>query len=239
MDGVLGIPELRRQCSWWKRHSLYSVVGVKEVMFRFAKFDKRTKEVSVYVKDFDYKSRIAEIESAVNHLPSIEDPWECGVDIMGKGHTPVDICPNTAYDSIDGEPYCVAQELRKRTLQREMLEWLPAMIEFYWQNGIESDQVEFLENGNFVRQYEDLAWDRGTDALSPYGRVIYGFQLIEGWHIRSIFCLFIGSLFLSACVVAISTAILHSFEAGLTAGSYALAIAAVTLAGLTFFSAII
>jgi hypothetical protein len=32
MDGVLGIPELRKQYSWWKRHSLHSVVGVKEVM---------------------------------------------------------------------------------------------------------------------------------------------------------------------------------------------------------------
>jgi hypothetical protein len=32
MDGVLGIPELRQQYSWWKRHSLYSVMGVKEVM---------------------------------------------------------------------------------------------------------------------------------------------------------------------------------------------------------------
>lgn len=31
---VLGIPELRMQCSWWKRHSLYSVIGVKEVMVR-------------------------------------------------------------------------------------------------------------------------------------------------------------------------------------------------------------
>ena len=29
---VLGIPELRMQCSWWKRHSLVSVIGVKEVM---------------------------------------------------------------------------------------------------------------------------------------------------------------------------------------------------------------
>lgn len=31
---VLGIPELRMKCSWWKQHSLYSVVGVKEVMVR-------------------------------------------------------------------------------------------------------------------------------------------------------------------------------------------------------------
>lgn len=73
---------------------------------------------------------------------------------MGKTHAFVDYCPNTAYDSFENETYCVAERLRKFELQRETLEWLPAMIEFYWQNGIQSDQVEFLENGNFVRQYE-------------------------------------------------------------------------------------
>lgn len=31
---VLGITELRKQCSWWKRHSLFSVVEVREVMVR-------------------------------------------------------------------------------------------------------------------------------------------------------------------------------------------------------------
>lgn len=87
--------------------------------------------------------------------------------------------------------------------------------------------------------FRNLAWDRCNDALSPYGRVVYGFQLIEGWHVRYISFLVIASLFLSGCVVAISTAILQSFEAGLSAGSYALAIAAVTLAALTFLSAII
>jgi hypothetical protein len=27
----LGIYELRKQCGWWKRHSMFSVVGVKEI----------------------------------------------------------------------------------------------------------------------------------------------------------------------------------------------------------------
>lgn len=31
-DSPLGVGELRKMCGWWKRHSLYSVVGVKEVM---------------------------------------------------------------------------------------------------------------------------------------------------------------------------------------------------------------
>lgn len=106
------------------------------------------------MKDFDYDSRKTGIQYAIDHLPSVKDPWQCGVDVMGKSHAPLDTCPNTVYDSFECEHYCVAQELRKFTLQREMLEWLPTMIEFYWQNGIQSDQVEFLETGNFVRQYE-------------------------------------------------------------------------------------
>lgn len=68
---------------------------------------------------------------------------------------------------------------------------------------------------------------------------MYGFQLIEGWRIRYLLFLVMASLFLSSCVVAISTAVLHSFQAGLTAGSYALAIAAVLLGALTFLSAIL
>lgn len=48
----------------------------------------------------------------------------------------------------------------------------------------------------------------------------------------------INSLLLSACVVAVSTAILGDLEAGLTAGSYTLAITTLGLAVLTFLSAI-
>lgn len=30
----LGIVQLRRQCGWWKRHSMYAAMGVKEVQVR-------------------------------------------------------------------------------------------------------------------------------------------------------------------------------------------------------------
>jgi hypothetical protein len=33
-DRPLGIYELRKQCGWWKRHSLFSAVGVKEIKVR-------------------------------------------------------------------------------------------------------------------------------------------------------------------------------------------------------------
>lgn len=98
----------------------------------------------------------------------------------------------------------------------------------------------FSNYGRFdaIRPSRNLAWDGWNDAASPYGKLIYGFQLIEGWHIRYLLCLIAGSLILSVCVVAVSTAILGNFEAGLTAGSYALALTAIGLAVLTFLSAI-
>lgn len=63
--------------------------------------------------------------------------------------------------------------------------------------------------------------------------------MVEGWHTRYLMFLIMASLFLSACVVAIANAVLQDFEAGLTTGSYALAITAVAVAVLTFLSAII
>jgi hypothetical protein len=31
-DTPLGIYDLRKECGWWKRHSMFSVIGVKEVL---------------------------------------------------------------------------------------------------------------------------------------------------------------------------------------------------------------
>lgn len=57
------------------------------------------------------------------------------------------------WDSFGSKHYCVWGKLEEFKLERERLEWLPAMIEFFWHNGIQSDQIDFLEKGNFV-QYE-------------------------------------------------------------------------------------
>lgn len=95
-----------------------------------------------------------------------------------------------------------------------------------------------MKLSNAIILERNLAWNAWQDAVSPYGKIINGFQLIEGWHTRYLLCLIAGSLLLSACVVAVSTAILGNLEAGLTAGSYTLAITTLGLAVLTFLSAI-
>jgi hypothetical protein len=51
--------------------------------------------------------------------------------------------------------------------------------------------------------------------------------------------LFAAGVLGSICVVAIATSMNQSFESGLTAGSYALALAGVFLAVLTFLSAVL
>lgn len=87
--------------------------------------------------------------------------------------------------------------------------------------------------------YSDLTYDTYEDAANPYGKSINAFELVEGWRIQYLLCLVLASLLLSICVVATATAITKSFEAGLTTGSYALGLATIILAVLTFLSAVV
>jgi hypothetical protein len=74
---------------------------------------------------------------------------------------------------------------------------------------------------------------------NPYGKSINAFELVEGWRIQYLLCLVLASLLLSIYVVATATAITKCFEAGLTKGSYALGLATIILAVLTFLSAVV
>jgi hypothetical protein len=47
-DETLGIYKLRQICGWWKRHSLYSATGVKEVMVRLDRSSGRLDIISDY-----------------------------------------------------------------------------------------------------------------------------------------------------------------------------------------------
>jgi hypothetical protein len=81
--------------------------------------------------------------------------------------------------------------------------------------------------------------DRYLDAENPYGKVVYAFQIIDGWRIHYLLCLIAIGLVCSICVVGITTAVHQSFEAGLTAGSYALGFATILLGVVTLFSAVL
>ena len=81
--------------------------------------------------------------------------------------------------------------------------------------------------------------DKYFDAANPYGKTINAFILIEGWHIRCLLCLAAASFLCSICIAAITAAMSQKFEVGLTAGSYSLGLAAVSLGLFAFLSAVL
>jgi len=81
--------------------------------------------------------------------------------------------------------------------------------------------------------------DKYFDAANPHGKTINAFILAEGWHIRCLLCLVAASFACSICIAAITATMSEKFEAGLTAGSYSLGLAAVLLGLFAFFSAVV
>ncbi|KAH2525014.1 hypothetical protein KXW97_003180, partial [Aspergillus fumigatus] len=78
--------------------------------------------------------------------------------------------------------YCVAIHGRELSLRRDNYNFLPSMLEYYWQNGIESKAIEFLQNSEYVTSYRYLETDKYLDAVNPYGKTVYAFAVVEGWH---------------------------------------------------------
>ena len=77
------------------------------------------------------------------------------------------------------------------------------------------------------------------DAASPYGKTVYGFEVVKGWRIRYLLCLVAASLVASICVTAVGWLYGGSMGAGLTAGTYAITVTAIPLGVLTFLSAVL
>ncbi|KAF2176536.1 hypothetical protein K469DRAFT_400765 [Zopfia rhizophila CBS 207.26] len=238
---IVGLHDIRRRYSWWKSHSLYSAVGVKEVMVRFLDFDESKQEILAVSTGFDYTGITAGLDKAIEEIMElgIDDPSHCGVDVKGHHHSDKILCENTAYDEFDCSEYCKANRLRDLRIERDSYNWLPSMLEFYWQNGIGVKGRAFLETTGFVTSYDELTFDEWSDAANPYGKTVRAFMVLEGWHVRCLLLLVAAGLLLSICVVAIATAVGHSLEVGLTAGSYACGLASALIALFTFLSAAI
>jgi hypothetical protein len=64
-------------------------------------------------------------------------------------------------------------------------------------------------------------------------------MIVEGWHIRYLLWLVAASLGCSICVAAVAAAAYQKLEAGLTAASYSLGLAATALAVFTVLSAVL
>lgn len=72
---------------------------------------------------------------------------------MGESHACGVECPNASWDEFESDFYCPILEFRKLESRKDVYQWLPAMLKCYWQAGIQSDDLEFLEAGNFMTSY--------------------------------------------------------------------------------------
>ena len=59
------------------------------------------------------------------------------------------------------------------------------------------------EELQLILRARSLRHDRFYDAANPYGKTIRAFKIVEGWRLRYLLLLVIGSLVYSICVVAV------------------------------------
>lgn len=119
---------------------------------RFDRFDETNNEIKVVTRPIDYDRLTKHLDKATDELLKEEITYgECGVDNIGRSDEEYEPRFNYTYDVL--RPYCKVQLARDLEQQREENMWLPSMVEFYWQNGIESKAVEFLKKGRFITSY--------------------------------------------------------------------------------------
>jgi hypothetical protein len=107
-------------------------------------------EVEVVVKDFDHANVEAELDRNIEQtLNGKGNPFEfeCEVDIMGMRYPADSQSPSTE------SSYRKIRRLDDLVRLKEESKWLPAMLEYYWQNGIGSRGIKFLESTEFIKKY--------------------------------------------------------------------------------------
>lgn len=77
------------------------------------------------------------------------------------------------------------------------------------------------------------------DAADRYGESIPALLLIDGWHIKRLLIMICFAVLMSLLVTVLAAAVGQSIDTGLTAGSYTLALVAIFIATLSFFSAVL
>lgn len=86
----------------------------------------------------------------------------------------------------------------------------------------------------------NLKTTRFLDAADDgYGESIPALLLIDGWHMKRLLIMICFTVLISLVVIVLAAAVGQSIDTGLTAGSYTLALVAIFIATLTFFSAIL
>ena len=210
------------------------------------------------VIDFDYSESISLLNKAMREMRPGGLIWnECEICATEQYHDAEDYCPNYYIRDEEFDMVCGRRkDFKDMTMKRENLNWLSPMLEYYWQYGIAEVGLSFLRKKRLQRgirvrlptetfifcllnRFRSLVYNKYLDAANPYGQTILAFLVIEGWHIRLVLKLVGIGVFLTICVVSIVTAVSHSLDVGMTAGSYAASLLAVLLAVFAFLSAVI
>lgn len=113
-------------------------------------------QIRVSILNMDYNDDMSQLDRWINR--DIEsggmELMECGVDVNGESHDEGSFsCPNASFDDMDGSLYCKSNRLRRLSQQRLDYTWLPSMLEYYWQNGVDKKALAFLRGVGFVRSY--------------------------------------------------------------------------------------
>lgn len=83
-----------------------------------------------------------------------EHPVQCGIEIMGTHHCggQCDLVKFSRYGHFE-DPYCGVERLHNLEAAIQEVSWLPNMIDYYWQNGINLKGREFLNRTQFLYSY--------------------------------------------------------------------------------------
>ena len=106
----------------------------------------------VVARKIDNSGRIASLTRLLDESPDIE-PSSCGIDASSTRHAKNIICENYYYYS-DFEEGCAVERNAKLRQQIDTLEWTPALLDYFWQHGIERDGLQFLGRAGFVWLYK-------------------------------------------------------------------------------------
>lgn len=121
---------------------------------RFLKFEDSTDGIQVAIIDFDFAGEAAELRRMVRQAwDAVNDGMGCGVDSLGRRHERTPRCPNEGYDELLGGTYCKVSHASDLEQQMHNTQWLPPMLEYFWQNGISKEATSFLDSAGFVHEY--------------------------------------------------------------------------------------
>jgi hypothetical protein len=108
----------------------------------------------VIARDVDHTSAISGERSHLDSERTNFEPGSCGVDISGYRHDDNDRCDNWITDELSGDGECRVKAYVCRLRAIQSLEWMPAMLDYWWLNGIGKEGFGFLKISGFVLSYE-------------------------------------------------------------------------------------